>query len=63
MSEIEKVANHFGRSLTGDEVCSDLFPLADLLNINELGHMLRPRLRNNRAIRLSGVKETSSSVS
>ena len=22
MSEIEKVANHFGRSLTSDEVCS-----------------------------------------
>ena len=31
-----------------------LFPLASLLNINELGHMLRPRLRNNRAIILSG---------
>ena len=28
----------------------DWFPLAGLLNINELGHMLRPRLRNNRAI-------------
>ena len=23
MSEIEKVANHFGRSLTSDEVCSE----------------------------------------
>ena len=23
MSEIEKVANHFGRSLASDEVCSD----------------------------------------
>ena len=31
----------------------DLFPMAGLLNINELGHMLRPRLRNNRAITLS----------
>ena len=31
----------------------DLFPLAGLLNINELGHMLHPRLRNNRTITLS----------
>ena len=23
MSEIEKVANHFGRSLTSDDVCSE----------------------------------------
>ena len=31
----------------------DLFPLAGLLNINQLGNMLRPRLCNNRAIILS----------
>ena len=39
----------------------DLFPLAGLLNINELGHMLHPRLHNNHAITLSGG--TLSSVS
>ena len=40
-----------------------LFPLASFLNINELGHMLCPRPRSNRAIILSRGTEPLSSVS
>ena len=51
-------------SRLGNGANDDLFPLAGLLNMNELGNMLRPRLRNDHAIILrAGGKELLSSVS